>query len=174
MVVGIAGRFALVRVSGRGSFGVSASLKEFVVSAMEQGAETAVVDLGGCTGMDSTFMGTLAGAAGRLRSRTGGKLVLVNLSAKTRELISTLGLDHVVTAFDAGQVPEEYGKFFTGSPLAVLETGARGDPRTAQVVLEAHETLADMSEANRAQFKDVLEFLRRDVKGAQGPAGRVS
>ena len=169
--VAIVQRIALVRVEGRGSFKVSTSLKEFVQAAVEGGAQTAVVDMTNCASMDSTFMGVLAGAAGRLKNRNQGRLVLVNLSAKTRALISTLGLDQVVAAFDAGQTPAEFAPFVDGAACFELAAGGDSQRATAQTVLEAHETLAALTPENRPRFKDVLEFMREDLKRKSAPSG---
>lgn len=171
MLVCVRGRIALVQVRGRGSFVTGASLKDFMLSAMEVGAESAVVDLEGCTGMDSTFMGVLAGAASRLRTR-GGKLSLLNLTPKTLELITTLGLDHVVTAYTVGQTPQEFAGHFSDAALERLAGAQVGKLQTAATVLEAHETLASLTPENRPRFKDVIEFLRQDVKKASDSPGR--
>jgi anti-sigma B factor antagonist len=168
----VAGRVALVRVQGRGSFVTGAPLKEFILSAVEHGAEAAVVDLDGCTGMDSTFMGVLAGAASRLRTRTGGKLSLVNLTPKTHELITTLGLDHVAAAYDVGQMPAEFADYFSDAKLERLSNGAASKLQTAETVLEAHEVLSSLTPENKPRFKDVIEFLRQDVKKATEASGR--
>jgi anti-sigma B factor antagonist len=89
-------QLALVRVEGRGSFKVSTSLKEFGQAAQKSGATTGVLDMGSCVGMDSTFMGVLAGWATRLRQAPGGRLVMINMNSRTRSLVATLGLDLIV------------------------------------------------------------------------------
>ena len=161
--VAIESRAALIRVEGRGSFKVSTSLKEFATTAMAGGAQTAVVDMTDCIGMDSTFMGVLAGVAGRLKGR-GGRMALVNLSPKTRALIATLGLDQIVAAFDEGQTPEEYRPFFGAQPMRQLAPQSESKRMTAATMLEAHETLSNLTPENAPRFKDVLEFLREDLR----------
>ncbi len=163
LFVAIAQQVALVRVEGRGSFKISTPLKQFVLAAIEGGAQTAVVDLGQCASMDSTFMGVLAGAAGRLKSRNAGRLVLVNLSAKTRALIATLGLDQVVAAYDAGSVPAEFADF-AGATMNQVSSGGESKRTTTETMLEAHEMLTSIAPDNVPRFKDVLEFLREDLK----------
>src|SRR5450631_2319235 len=56
-----------IRVEGRGSFQNSPALKEFSRKLIDEGRRKFVVDLKSCLAMDSTFMGTLAGLAIRLR-----------------------------------------------------------------------------------------------------------
>ena len=162
--VAIVRRVALVRVEGRGSFKISTSLKDFIAATVDSGAETVVIDLAACLSMDSTFMGVLAGAAGRLRSKQRGPLVLVNLQPKTRTLIATLGLDQIVSAFDAGRTPAEYAPYFASADLESLPTGGESSKTQAETVLAAHETLVSMNPENAPRFKDVLVFLREDLK----------
>ena len=57
--------YALARVLGRGSYKVSRSLKEFASRVMDSGNAVFLVDLQHCVGMDSTFMGVLAGLSQR-------------------------------------------------------------------------------------------------------------
>ena len=64
-------KMAIIRVEGRGSFKVGTALKQFGQSAAEQGCVAAVLDMTSCVGMDSTFMGVLAGMATRLKDSAG-------------------------------------------------------------------------------------------------------
>ena len=57
----------LIRVLGRASFVNSSSLREFTGEMMRQGKRRFVIDFSACTGMDSTFLGVLAGLALDLR-----------------------------------------------------------------------------------------------------------
>lgn len=162
-----------VRVVGRGSYQVSAALKDFGVSAVEQGAEGLVLDLRECSSMDSTFMGVIAGLAMRLRRLQGeaGRVVMLHLSAKTMGLLSTLGLDQLVDAYETDEGPEAL-RALLGAGLA--EQGQRvsdeAPGRTLQLetMLAAHEDLVRAAPENLPRFKDVIEFLRGDVRRDRG------
>ena len=67
LLVATDGNTALVRVQGRGSFKVSAIMKEFATAMIDRGCNALVLDMANCIGMDSTFMGVLAGLAFRRR-----------------------------------------------------------------------------------------------------------
>ena len=160
---------ALVRVSGRATFKVSGALKQFGVASVESGCRRMVLDMMDCSGMDSTFMGVLAGLAGRLR-RDGGEMALVNLTARTRGLVATLGLDHVVAAFEAGKTPDAYLSAAEKQlRLRELQPGREGKQETARTMLEAHEQLVEIDAANQPRFKDVLAYLREDLKAGGTP-----
>lgn len=161
---------AFLRVIGRGSFKISASLKEFAAHALDTGCRRLVLDMTDCVGMDSTFMGVLAGLAFRLRAVPEGRIVMVNLNPRTRGLLSTLGLDEAVEAHLAGATPAELEPFLArgGKSLADLPMEERDQAETAQTMLEAHENLVRLSPENLPKFKDVLTFLREDLKKSGG------
>ena len=170
LLVMVDGQSARVRVEGRPSFRVSPSLKEFVVAAIERGVRRLVVDFQACAGMDSTFMGVLAGLAFRFRKAGGEGVFAVNLPSKTRSLLSTLGLDRVVNIQDAERTPAPAD----GAPAAADADAATLPPISAErrqlteTMLEAHEDLVRASPDNLSKFKDVLQFLREDLRKSEG------
>ena len=97
ILVGTANRTVLVRVEGKGSFLNSSGLKEFAKEMVNRGFREFVIDLKSCTVMDSTFMGTMAGIALRLREIGQGQLRVVQLNERNRDLLANLGLDQLFT-----------------------------------------------------------------------------
>lgn len=159
--VAIQGTDAFIRVSGRGSFKQGPALKQFGVAAVERGCRQLIVDLGNCVGMDSTFMGVLAGLALAAR-RKAGSLTLRAASEKNANLIRTLGLSHLVCLESAAGPEAPAGNR--------LETAT--DTRTlAETMLSAHETLVTVSADNLPKFKDVLAYLKEDLNNQTGAGG---
>lgn len=156
ILVGTANRTVWVRVEGKGSFLNSTGLKEFAKEMINRGFREFAIDLKNCTVMDSTFMGTLAGIALRLRELGQGNLRVTNLNERNSDLLSNLGLDQLFVIEPRNTPPE----MTTETPLA----GAAPDKVTqAQTMLEAHEACVEANEANAAKFKDVLEYLKQDL-----------
>src|SRR6184192_3628079 len=93
--VGVRGATVWVRVEGKGSFLNSGNLKEFGRAMVDRGYREFVIDLGNCAMMDSTFMGTMAGVALRLKELGHGHLRIVHCGNRSRELLSGLGLDQI-------------------------------------------------------------------------------
>jgi hypothetical protein len=110
-------------------------------------------------------MGVVAGLALTLQRRQG-EVVMRNLSDRNRTLLETLGLDRLVRIQTPGaEAPPP------AAPLERLDTAA--DKRsTAATMLNAHETLAQATPANRIRFKDVLAFLKEDLDRMDAPNGR--
>lgn len=162
--VAIQGNTAFVRVQGRATFRVSKSMKAFGQTAIERGAVQLVLDMRDCIGMDSTFMGVLAGLALQLRDKDPGKLYLVNCTPHTRGLLATLGLDQLVEPHEQGQpalpVVDELNE---SQPMTAAPASNDTQHETAMMMLEAHETLVALTPENAPRFRDVVAFLREDV-----------
>ena len=142
---------AFVRVIGKGSYKLCPALKAFGLVALDQGCRRLVIDMASCIGMDSTFMGVVAGLTLRTNEQQG-ELVMVCLSDKNRLLLETLGLADLIRA--------ETGRSAGGCPggLRPLEPAVdRTD--TTTTMLQAHETLVGVAPGNEARFRDVLGYL---------------
>jgi anti-anti-sigma regulatory factor len=156
ILVGTANRTVWVRVEGKGSFLNSTGLKEFAKEMINRGFREFAIDLKNCTVMDSTFMGTLAGVALRLRELGQGTLRVTNLNERNSDLLSNLGLDQLFVIESRNSTSAQAAQ----TPLAA----AAPDKTTqAQTMLEAHEACVEANEANAAKFKDVLEYLKQDL-----------
>lgn len=158
ILVGTSDRTVWVRVEGKGSFLNSTGLKEFAKEMTNRGFREFVVDLKNCPVMDSTFMGTLAGIALRLRELGQGRLRVTNLNDRNRDLLANLGLDQLFT-IDAR--PEVVPQAAEQQPLQVA--AAEDKATRAQTMLEAHEACVEANPENAAKFKDVLEYLKQDL-----------
>ncbi|MFA5043940.1 MAG: STAS domain-containing protein [Kiritimatiellia bacterium] len=159
------GAVAYLRVMGRATFKAGPVLKQFGTAAIEDGCARIVLDASACEGMDSTFMGVLAGLATRLARQTGGKMLMLNVPDKLFEVLSTLGLAQLMECHRLGAAPEP----LVAPPLAAqvlspLAAAGADSQTTRRVMLEAHTTLAAVSDANQLRFKDVLAYLREDVR----------
>ena len=161
------GTIAYLRVLGRATFKVGPVLKQFGTAAIEDGCTRMVLDVSACEGMDSTFMGVLAGMVTRLARQTGGKMLMLNVSEKLFEILNTLGLDQLIECRRLGAVPEPLVEPpLTERALSPIAAAAADLQTTQHVMLEAHTDLAAVSAENQLRFKDVLTYLREDVKPA--------
>jgi hypothetical protein len=111
--------------------------------------------------MDSTFMGTMAGVALRLREIGQGALRAINVNERNLGLLSSLGLDQL---FQVEAVETTDGPLPAEPQLKEAVPSAPVDPDTQkQAVLEAHEDLVKVDAANEVKFRDVLDFLRQEL-----------
>ncbi len=148
----------VIKVNGKANFLNSSPIRDFFQRLAAAGKRTFVVDFNSCTGMDSTFLGILAGAA--LETRTlepPGSLIFCRMGKRNLELVRNLGL-HRIVKVDAGDFPmsfEEQDKNLNHSQQSELES--------AKMVLKAHENLVAIDDANQVRFQDVLSFLKNQI-----------
>jgi anti-anti-sigma regulatory factor len=133
-------------------------MKDFAKEMVSRGHRQFVVDLKNCPVMDSTFMGTLAMIALRLRDIGQGRLRVVNLNERNRDLLTNLGLDQLFDMED----DEAPAAVAAQQPLDGSATG--GKSAQAQTMLDAHQALVDANPENLTKFKDVLEYLKQDLR----------
>lgn len=126
---------------------------------INRGHREFVVDLRNCPVMDSTFMGTLAGVALRLRELGQGHLHVVNLNERNHDLLSNLGLDQLF-AIDMCSVKTSDA---ATQPLDNVPAASADRTTQAETMLEAHEALVEADPGNLTKFKDVLEYLKQDL-----------
>jgi len=148
----------VVRINGKANYLNCNDFREFIESMVMEGKSQFVIDFENCTGMDSTFLGILAGTALELRkSRKPGICILCNLNERNHELICNLGLQNLLTiAEDLPESAESEPQSFKG-----LNNVEVSDARS---VLRAHENLVEASDENAEKFQDVIAFLRNQVE----------
>jgi len=157
--VGVNGSAVWVKVEGKGNFLNSGNLKEFAREMVNRGYREFVVDLENCAMMDSTFMGTMAGVALKLRELGHGHLHVVHCGQRSRELLTGLGLDQIFSIHSNGTSAPDCEEL-SGPPMT--EPAAQKEVQ-AQQMLDAHEALVKAAPENFSRFKDVLEYLKQDL-----------
>lgn len=145
-------------------------LKAFGDERIAAGETCLVVDLGDCSGMDSTFMGTLAGLAARLSALKGGVLQIAGPGERNRRSLEDLGLDFLMeidppAAAWRGQLAAIRLQLKPPQPTAAL-----GQIQRARHVLEAHQALTEISDQNAREFEQVVTLLENELAGKEKPA----
>jgi len=163
-----------VRVVGRGTFQNGQPLRRYALEMMEHGVQQFTVDLGGCDGMDSTFLGVLAGIGLRLtQDGRAGQIRIANVSPRNIELLQTLGLDRLFVMDEPAGPSRRYeaptGVVFQRLPDSDLAQISKplSKSDTADLMLEAHDNLMRADPRNFAKFKDLTSFLREKVDPAR-------
>ena len=127
---------------------------------VNRGYREFIVDLQNCAMMDSTFMGTMAGVALRLRELGHGHLRIVHCGTRSRELLSGLGLDQIFSIQSNGSIAPECKSLERQGSVDVPREQKKDQ---AQTMLEAHEALCEAAPENLPRFKDVLDYLKQDL-----------
>ena len=149
-------------MEGKGSFLNSGNLKEFAVQMLNRGFREFVIDLANCAMMDSTFMGTMAGVALRLKELGQGHLHVIHCGHRSMELLSGLGLDQIFSIHSNGSAAPEC-ELLRDRPSGEGSSEAKKE-ETSRAMLDAHEALCEAAPENISRFKDVLEYLKQDLR----------
>lgn len=159
-----------MRVDGRGTFQNSLQAKRALLGVISKGMTNLVVDLERCPMMDSTFLGMLTGTALQLRESGVGTLCVLNANPRNLQLLTSLGLDHILDL-------DKDGTRWTAErqeACHALEQCRDGlaDCKLVQTqhVLDSHQTLAGVSDANECRFHDVIEFLEKELQAHEAAA----
>lgn len=156
-----------IRVVGRGTFQNGQPLRRYALEMMERGVQQFIVDLGECDGMDSTFLGVLAGIGLRLsQNGRAGQIRVANVGQRNLELLQTLGLDRLFGMVQSegrnARYEEPAGVAFQRLPDSDITQLNKplNKSDTANLMLEAHDNLIRADRRNLAKFKDLTSFLR--------------
>ncbi len=165
--VGCVNNRVYARVVGRGTFQNSQPLRQFALEKIDQGQEEFVIDLGPCQGMDSTFLGMLAGIGLRLRQNgPTASIHIVNINPHNMHLLQTLGLDRlfVINTADAPASPSdaEYHQL-PDTDITQLKHPLDKD-ETSDLMMEAHDNLVRTDQRNTPRFKELARFLRETTE----------
>lgn len=155
----------LVAVIGAATFKLAPAFKQAAQAARLAGSAWIVVDMAACRSMDSTFMGAIASMGFAFQKAESPRFVLINLGSGAAALLKGLGVDRILKVYPAGAFPAGMGDL---APLVQNLRPVEAEPASARamaaLMYDAHETLTRVDPENLQRFKDVLAFLREDLK----------
>jgi anti-anti-sigma regulatory factor len=146
----------------------SPTMKTFADDRLADGESCMVVDLADCTGMDSTFMGTLAGMAARLAEHSGC-LQIAEPGERNRRSLEDLGLDFLMEIDPSDATWKPHLSQIRSLVEPAIPNTPFGQSQRTRHVLEAHQTLADLNEQNAKTFATVVDLLQNELTSRQPP-----
>ena len=144
----------------------SPHLKSWADDQLKSGTVHIVIDLEHCTGMDSTFMGTMAGLAMRLMKTSGGMLEIASANEKNSQALEDLGLSSLMKIN-----PDEASWIGQEDQMRKLLTayGQINSSDRTKHVFDAHKTLCEADDSNQDKFSTVLECLEAELQARDSP-----
>lgn len=167
ILIGIFEGFSWIRCEGKGSFLNSPVMKTFGDERIADGERCLVVDLEGCTGMDSTFMGTLAGLAARLATQDGGVLQIAGSGPRNRRSLEDLGLDFLLEIEPPESAWRDQLDTIRAGLQAPQKVAVPGQVQRAMHILESHQVLAATNDKNAQVFSEVVSMLEDELAKKQ-------
>ena len=141
-----------IKVSGRASFECSPPLRNLAKSFDNEKVNCIAIDLADCESMDSTFMGVLA-MIGLRAMKQNAPVEVLNTSDFNMNLLDGLGLSKLFCF-----------KSDTAETICNFKSteGLNADQKN-DTVLEAHEILMVVDDANVEKFEKVVELVKKDI-----------
>jgi anti-sigma B factor antagonist len=158
-------------VVGRGTFQNSQPLRQFTLNKIDEGHEVFVIDFSACQGLDSTFLGMLAGIGLRLRrSAPPASIHLVNLKPRNMDMLRTLGLESLFFIDADAPAPPVDTDYQLLPDTDITQTKQPLDKDgAANLVIEAHDNLVRVDQRNTPRFKELTRILRETNRSLTRP-----
>ena len=156
--------FTWIRCEGKGSFANSPQMKQWAERQIQAGDTCVVVDLELCTGMDSTFMGTMAGIAMKLAKVENATLQVTGATEKSRRSLEDLGLSMLIEIEPEDAVWKDS---IDTIRTKLSECNSAGSVDKTQHVFDAHKLLCDADDSNDEKFSTVLDVLEAELANRQ-------
>jgi anti-anti-sigma regulatory factor len=152
----------LIKINGRANYLNCAPVRELFKTLIREGKHHYVIDFSQCAGMDSTFLGIMAGAILELRKCVPpGTITLCHLGTRNLELINNVGLNRLLVVASECEACTSMN-LSSGNSISIQDTGI---PADNALILEAHQSLIHANRDNLSKFQDVVSFLKKELEG---------
>ena len=152
----IAKRAVYVRVHGLASMNNCLCVRDFLEEVLAAGHTFIVVDLGDCSGMDSTFMGVLAGAATFDYNGKSPGVAVVNAGEGLLKTLRDVGLNELLFI--------ETGSFEVPALEFVRLDEQPSEEKRLTMIHAAHSHLIKISDENEKVFGPLLAVLEAEMQ----------
>ena len=154
--VAIGTRAVYVRVHGLATMNNCLCVRDFIEESLRACHCFVIIDLADCRGMDSTFMGVIAGAAMFRKEGVNVGVAIVNADDDSLKLLDSIGLTELVYVEPAP---------FDAEDVEFVELREEADEaERLKLVRSAHRHLVDISERNEKLFGPFLSEIEGEMK----------
>ncbi len=148
-----------LQIKGSGTMVYSTAVQEFVAQSFTNGAESIVLDLSGCTYLDSTFLGTLVNMHRQWNKNGQKRFVVAASESKVKDLLHAARVDSILPM--VAEVPQCVGECM---PIAVTNAAAKA--AFARHIMECHQHLAEIEGPNQAKFAMIAKHMADELEHA--------
>ena len=149
----------VIRINDRANYLNCAPVKDFFERMLARGKTKFLLDFSNCAGVDSTFLGIIAGVALDVsRQKPPGSLILSRPGNRLLEVVRNLGL-HRIMQVDCGDFRMEFD-----DSAEKLEDSDQSKSERTQMILSAHEKLLELDKGGNARFQDVVSYLKHHLE----------
>ena len=135
---------------------MSSTLESYFNSLYEHDSlDAMLIDLSDTRGIDSTTLGLLAKMAIKLKKMFNVRPTIVSTNANITRILQSMNFGAVTDIVNEPLADSaEFGE---------LKQSVDSEARIRQRVIEAHQTLMELSEENRLQFQDLVNALKKEA-----------
>ena len=144
------------RITGLAHMNNCMTFQDFSTVLLEAGYERIIVDLARCCGMDSTFLGVLAGMATHIEERKAPLVVVINASPDNLETLEDVGLTNFV---EVHKGPVDIPDIETYR----IDDDQVPDMDRVEFIKESHEKLIGIDERNQKKFGALIQALAAEL-----------
>lgn len=149
----------IIKINDRANYLNCAPVKDFFDGMLARGKTNFLLDFSNCTGVDSTFLGIIAGVAMDVRGHNPpGSFILCRPGNRLLEVVRNLGL-HRIMRVDCGDFPMNFD-----DSAENLENSNQSKSESTQMILSAHEKLLELDKGGNARFQDVVSYLKHHLE----------
>ena len=156
--IALCGRSIYARISGLANMNNCMTFQDFSTVLLDAGYERAIVDLGHCTGMDSTFLGVLAGMATHFEDRKSPLVVIINANPDNLETLEDVGLTNFLQVHREPVIIPEIETYR-------IDDDAVPDMDRVEFIKESHERLLRLDERNQKNFGPLIQAMAGSWRG---------
>ena len=154
--IALCGRAMYARITGLAHMSNCMTFQDFSTVLLESGYERVIVDLARCTGMDSTFLGVLAGMATHIEERKAPLVVIINASSSNLETLDDVGLTNFVEVHkQTVEIPE--------IETYRIDDDTVPDMDRVEFIKECHEKLIRIDERNQQKFGALIQAMAAEL-----------
>lgn len=152
-----------IKVEGYATLNNSFLFKEFVETMLQCGHRDFIIDLSLCKGMDSTFIGILAGIHAffdKANSKKHPRVTLINVSTYNQNLLDGLGISQILNIKkDITTIPH--------IPMKMLQNSSISPNARIKMIQQAHQNLSNLNDTNKQKFADFLAMIEQELEQEQ-------
>lgn len=148
-----------ISICGMGSWRESQQILSLCDDARKAGERSIILDLSGCTHLDSTFLGVLHNTVTSFDNDPACRFEIQSVPDNLLREMSELGLTSVLLHFRHEPVP-------LPDSMLTVEAGRPAEEEMGRLLLWAHEALVEADPSNADRFATVLKVLHDRAKQA--------
>ena len=153
-------QFLKVQIEGTATWENAKHFFDFVTTLIKEGKKKVLIDLSGCSYLDSTYCGVLAELAEFVKTQPEGTFYIANANVKLSADIKTIGLNKLIAVAN-DEILSNYSNIST-APGQFAENYSQ--IQKAKQILKSHQILESLSEHNKEDFKDVVDSFKTYIE----------